>query len=138
MAEFLIYQGPHWMDELRDVDLAERLKNANFKSEYDARYRRGDIVQVFPNGTCIEPSASGTRLCIVKCPELSMRDAQGLDSALEDTTDPEKPILLRRRKNSLDIENLSRDAVTGDALEPVSRIHFDLIKTTRTALEVSG
>jgi hypothetical protein len=51
MAEFLIYNRDHWMDSLTPEQIAEHKKrDENFQAKYDARYQRGDIVEVRENG----------------------------------------------------------------------------------------
>ncbi len=51
MAEFLIYNKDHWMDSLSTAEIIERVKdNEHFQAKYNARYQRGDIVEVQPDG----------------------------------------------------------------------------------------
>lgn len=50
-AEFLIYDKDHWMDALTPTQLKEYVaKYENFQAKYDARYQRGDIVEVREDG----------------------------------------------------------------------------------------
>ncbi len=50
-AEFLIYNKDHWMDALTQTQIDEYVqKYPNFMDKYDARYQRGDIVEVRPDG----------------------------------------------------------------------------------------
>ena len=50
-AEFLIYNKDHWMDSLTPEQLVEYVKKyPNFQAKYDARYQRGDIVEVREDG----------------------------------------------------------------------------------------
>ena len=129
MVELLIYQGPHWMDQLNEIDLTNRMKDSNFANKYNSRYRKGDIVQVFTNGTCTEPSAKETKLCIVKCSELSMEEARELDKPLED-----KKIMIQRRKYGINLDSITRDTKTGDATRDISKIEFETLKIERTLL----
>ncbi|MHC4704494.1 MAG: hypothetical protein ACYTFQ_28425 [Planctomycetota bacterium] len=51
MAEFLIYDKDHWMDSLTPQQIAQhRKRHTNFQAHYDARYQKGDIVEVRENG----------------------------------------------------------------------------------------
>ncbi len=52
MAEFLIYNKDHWMDALTPEKVAEYVKKypKTFQTKYDARYQRGDIVEVREDG----------------------------------------------------------------------------------------
>ena len=50
-AEFLIYNKDHWMDALTPQQVTEYVnKYPNFQAKYDARYQRGDIVEVREDG----------------------------------------------------------------------------------------
>lgn len=50
-AEFLIYNKDHWMDALTPQQLIEyNKKYPGFQVKYDARYQRGDIVEVREDG----------------------------------------------------------------------------------------
>ena len=51
MAEFLIYNKDHWMDSLTQGQIRGYTKNnPNFMDKYNARYQRGDIVEVREDG----------------------------------------------------------------------------------------
>ena len=50
-AELLIYNKDHWMDALTPQQLIEyNKKYPSFQAKYDARYQRGDIVEVREDG----------------------------------------------------------------------------------------
>lgn len=50
-AEFLIYDKDHWMDLLTAQQVTQMVKDKTItQDEYDARYQRGDIVAVKPDG----------------------------------------------------------------------------------------
>ena len=72
MAEFLIYNKDHWMDELTPEQLKQnRWKYSHWDEKYNARYQKGDIVEVRPEGFFTGPKAHGFdynafRLVIVK------------------------------------------------------------------------
>lgn len=59
-AEFLIYDKDHWMDELPPQELRRPISSGQIsQEEYDSRYRRGDVVEVRPNGYWTGPRAKG-------------------------------------------------------------------------------
>ena len=61
MAEFLIYDKDHWMDKLNAADIEQM--RARFPKTWDykylARYHRGDIIEVRPDGFWTGPNARG-------------------------------------------------------------------------------
>ncbi len=67
MAEFLVYNKDHWIDvmiadnnpALNSLDLAK----------FSTRYKKGDIVQVYEDGTCTEEPAPTSPFVIIKCPK---------------------------------------------------------------------
>lgn len=86
MAEFLIYNTDHWMDS---VPLEKREKwNSIMLAKYDARYRKGDIVEVYSDGRCTEKPSPNSKFVVIKVPGLSFKDAKHLmdaDLKLTDT-----------------------------------------------------
>ena len=51
MAELLIVNRKHWMDDLNEKQLAEYVeKYPKFMSKYDARTQKGDVVEVKDDG----------------------------------------------------------------------------------------
>ena len=115
MAEFLIYEGPHWMDKLRPADLEDRLKDPYFKHKYDARYQPGDLVQAYPDGALTERPAPNSMFTFLRVPGMSFRDAEALivegdevlDPAILDRDGNAKPFLEFRRKHSVDTSGLT-------------------------------
>jgi len=60
MAEFLIYNTDSWMDALTEREVAERTADKpTFEKKYLARYQRGDIIEVRPDGYWTGPKAKG-------------------------------------------------------------------------------
>lgn len=124
MAEFLIYKGPHWMDKLRPAELEERLKDPYFAHKYEARYRPGDIVQVYLDGECIEPVSPNSKMRIVKVPGLLMseRDAKELseggrevvDDSVKDKNGESKSFPTMRRRYSIDLNGVGDELVRED------------------------
>jgi hypothetical protein len=100
MAEFLIFNREHWMDKLTPEEVSERTKtDEHFKEKYDARYQKGDIVEVQEDGfwskNKVLPNESKWKL--VKIPGMSKEDAkQYMESELQD--DGRKIVLKRKYK----------------------------------------
>ena len=84
------------------------------------------------NGSCKAPSAPGTKLCILKVPDIDFETAKHFADALVDDTDPANPILLKRRKFNVDLTLVSKDPTTGDALSNMSLVDLNNLKTTKT------
>lgn len=59
MAEFLIYDKDPWMDKISPDRYQELIKRPEFQQKYLARYRRGDVVEVRPDGFWTGPKAKG-------------------------------------------------------------------------------
>lgn len=125
MAEFLIYEGPHWMDELRPADLEDRLKDPYFAHKHEARYQPGDVVQAYPDGTLTERPAPNTKFIYLKVPGMSLQDAEALivpgdevvDPALLDHNGNAKTFLTYRRKHSVNTDGIQFIAAEGFTTE---------------------
>lgn len=50
MAEFLIYNKDHWMDNLNQEEYNKLVSTPQGQAKYLARYQRGDIVEVREDG----------------------------------------------------------------------------------------
>lgn len=74
MAEFLIYAGTHWMDDL-DQQTIDNFDDAEM-DKYESRYQSGDIVQVYEDGTCSEQPAPNSKFFILKLPGVSISAAK--------------------------------------------------------------
>lgn len=80
MAEFLIYNKRHWMDDLTPTQIEGfRLKynnqNKEWLDKYNARYQHGDIIEVRPDGFWTGPTARGFNkeaFQVVSVPGLAM------------------------------------------------------------------
>jgi len=60
MAELLVYNKDHWMDALLPEEVASRASaHKTFQRKYDARWQRGDVVEVRPDGYWTGPNAPG-------------------------------------------------------------------------------
>ncbi len=80
MAEFLIYCKEHWMDSLTQKEIdAQVAKNSHFMDKYDARYQRGDIVEVQPDGFWGKAPKHGWNkkiFALIKAPSVDFKDAK--------------------------------------------------------------
>lgn len=76
MAEFLIYNTTHWMDKWTPEEVAKL--DTKQMAKYNARYRKGDIVEVYPDGRCIEKPSPNSKMAIIKVPGLSFAEAKHL------------------------------------------------------------
>ena len=117
MAEFIIYNKTHWMDKLTPEQLKQnQLKYSNWDLKYVARYQKGDIVEVRPDGFFTGPKAHGFdkkdfRLVVVKGlkPDVSlMKPISKVELVLPLTYDKKgnattKETILKRRKFALSI-----------------------------------
>lgn len=57
--EFLIFDKPHWMDNLTAEKISELSVNPDWLYKYNARYQKGDIVEVRLDGFWTGPTARG-------------------------------------------------------------------------------
>lgn len=77
MAEFLIYKGPHWMDALTQARIDRyQARNEHFLDKYNARYQRGDIVEIREDGFWANRGWGTHAFYLVKIPGLSKTVAE--------------------------------------------------------------
>ena len=119
MAEFLIYNKEHWMDvdnkyavwhkKIEDnpifTDEKQAGNLAKFDRKYEARYQKGDIVEVRPDGSLsVEKHFDSKMFGLLKVPGLSFEDAKKyMESVIEIKdigTDSESKEIIRKRKYS--------------------------------------
>lgn len=142
MAEFLVYKGPHWMDKYTE---AEVLKfDERMRAKYDARYRPGDIVQIYPDGTCKEKPHPDSKFYLVKVPDVNFSDAKYLAEPLSEiikhpedekkhnflTGELDEVVTHKRRKHQLNIELLGtaeKNELSKDRMVSIS--NTDLTRT---------
>ncbi len=95
------------MDALSVAEVAQREQDKpGFQAKYDARYQRGDIVEVRPDGFWTDGKRKGfgaPDFALIVIPGVSVVDAQGLMKPLEDNTDQGKPLLLKKRQYKVDM-----------------------------------
>lgn len=86
MAELLIYNKSHWMDALTPEQVAERVQaSPEFQRKYDARYQRGDVVEVREDGYWTEKHGWNKKVFSLFCVrDLSVNDAEKYIESLEE------------------------------------------------------
>jgi len=77
-------------------------------------YKRGDIVQVFPDGACTEQPSPNSNMVIIKVVGLSFEAAQKYMLSEMDTVDPRKTLTRRKFRIRVDdvpvgVRNTLRD-----------------------------
>ena len=116
MCDLLIYRGPHWMDDTNAYALANVWleKRSGLTSQqiidakdelsikYEARYRKGDIVEIYPEGSIIEKPSPNNKCVALRITGLSHITAKNYLKPLED----ENGIIRRRRKFQILWDNL--------------------------------
>jgi len=104
MAEFLIYNKTHWMDALTNKQKDElRVRDKYFDTKYNARYQKGDIIEVRPDGYWTGQNARGfdtSAFKVVSVPGLEV-DTTKMQSVLGNVTINSKTstnVLIKRRR----------------------------------------
>ena len=99
MAELLIYNKEHWMDNLTPLEVSQRSKDSkHFLEKYNARTQKGDIVEVRKDKaphTEIEKAS----FAIIKVPGLSYEDGRYLMEPLTDENMTGFNKIAKRRKH---------------------------------------
>jgi len=95
--ELLIFNKEHWMDKLTEEEIKEyEKKYPNFREKYERRYRKGDIIEVREDGYFDKHGFNKKAFAVLKIP--NVKPDNRLMSTHEDRTDPENPVLLKKRK----------------------------------------
>lgn len=95
-AEVLIRAQTHWMDAWTPAQVKKLTPEE--KVSYDARSQFGDIIVIRPDGWPWGLEERLPRFVLVKIPDMTVEEAKQYEDSIWDTTDPEKPIMLRHRK----------------------------------------
>ena len=106
------------------------------KQSYEARSQIGDIIVVRPDGWQWGKEECLPNYVVIKIPDLKIEDAKKYEESLQDTTDKEKPILLKVRKyqipktvidnakqlgqNSISVTKLQTDIFISNIIQKVS------------------
>lgn len=112
MAEFLIYDKDHWMDSLTQKQINDNEKeHPGFKDKYNRRYQRGDIIEVQEDGFWTQKRAGfgSHAFSLIVVPGLLLETALQFTRPLEDTTDPDNPIVTYRRKFQVNMSQFNFD-----------------------------
>ena len=118
--ECLIRKYDTWMDLSENVDRIRELIKGDFKYIYDMRERKGDIIEVRPDGYWSKDKGyDGSVFELVCC---LGEDLKGKDESLV-----ENEITLKKRRYSL--SNVS------DKME-LTKVDFDTRLTTKTVMAV--
>lgn len=107
MAELLIYNTEHWMDKL-SIEEIENYKKlySNFETKYNARYQRGDIIEIREDGYCTKEHGFNKQVfSVIVVPDKKSTELSELVLPLyEDFIHPDvTPRILKRRKYNVEI-----------------------------------
>jgi len=126
MAELLIYNAKHWMDDLTEKQIVEyEKKYPQFRRKYEARIQKGDIIAVYPDGTCKEKPSPHSKYIIAKVPDMTIEEGRAL---LEESRD-EAGDVLKRREKRVAIETLSttiKDQLSVDRMAIITKIQVPI------------
>jgi hypothetical protein len=115
MAEFILFWKDHWMDSL-DTEKVASLP-AKQKQKYDARYQRGDIVEVWADGGGEWRVKGNSDFSVVKVPGLSVAKTwmapQEYQSGVNEDGAPVMTMLKRRAWyiSEIDLPKVARDSM---------------------------
>ena len=113
MAELLIQARGHWQDDW-DQQKKNSLSEAELRS-HNSRIQLGDIVVIKPDGWVWGNEENLPRYIVIKAPGVSVETVEHLTQPLMDNTDPENPVMLKKRKYQIPQgwmnQNLDEDIV---------------------------
>ena len=108
MAEFLVYNMENHMDRMTPERFRElSYRDKNFLAKYNARYQRGDIVEVRPDGFWTDGRRKGfgsKHFALIIVPGLSIRDAEKYTEAVE-----LDGLITKRRRYAVKMAEVSLD-----------------------------
>jgi len=139
MAELLVRAKGHWMDAW-DANKIASLDTHELEN-YNSRSQLGDIIVVRPDGWEWGGSECLPDFIVVKLNEVSEEDAKIYEKSLMDTTDPEKPKMLKRRKYKVPSDTIQTQidanetvldipAGKGDGTDPVADFIDTIVEKT--------
>ena len=117
MAELLIKMVDAWGDD-------------------KSRSMKGDIIVVRPDGWKWGREECPPRFVVVKLKGVKEADVKHYEQPLMDTKDPEKPVMLKRRKYAIDTQTVDTCAVELGGAKEVLRATFDSKLITKTAVAI--
>ena len=111
MAEFLVMAKDHWMDKLAANDLKKRLEDKDFERKYNARYVKGDIVEVREDGYWSKDHGFNKAVFGVLCvPGVDHKEQKHLEKAqiklVNAGTEDERREIVKRRQYNLDSQQV--------------------------------
>ena len=133
MAELLIYNKINWMDEPERQERVEQLKkdDSKFQAKYEARYQKGDIIEVRPDGYWLKRGFNKNAFCVVCRENVAKNDMDYLSgSFLEEFIHPDvSRKTLRKRKYNIDIDSI----IFGEnQKEKITELELSQILTEKT------
>lgn len=96
MAELLVRASGHWLDSKTQAQVDAM--SAGDRQSYNARSQVGDIIVVKPDGWVWGLEECLPTFIVVKLPGVSEEESKYYEQGLIDNTNPEHPVLLKRRK----------------------------------------
>src|SRR6056297_845706 len=147
MAILLIKNSGHWMDKLTPKEVQARAyKDPGFLDSYNARYRKGDVVEVREDDCKFGKKECLPSFLVIKVPgtkaenmHLMEPDTETISATKKDAETEEKTLL--RRKHKFDIEKEVSTTRFDDIQKSEKMLidTYDAVKVVdKTKLEVKG
>jgi len=114
MAEILIRAKSHWMDDFSQAQIDAM--SVEERQARDSRIQIGDIVVVRPNGWTWGKEECLPTFIVVKLPDVTVEAVKAWEEALMDNTDPEHPVLLKRRKHRVPTNYMNTAIAKGESV----------------------
>lgn len=122
MAEFLVFNKEHWMDSLTQKQIDEQVAKDpdHFMDKYNSRYRKGDIVEVKPDGYWFSRTGHGKEcFALVIVAGMSYEDAKHyMDTYIMNDK------IFRTRKYQMDMTQISLDVNKKASLSSISNAYI--------------
>jgi hypothetical protein len=137
MAELLVHAKGHWMDNMTQAEI-DALDD-NRRASRNARTQFGDIIVVKPDGWGWGNEERLPNYIVVQLPGVSVDDVQQYVEGLWDRTDPDNPIMLKKRKykvpsdvvqNQIDLQESIVDIAFGKGGDPIGDFTGSIIEKT--------
>jgi hypothetical protein len=132
MAELLVYNTDHWMDAYSRADFITTY-GADRVDQYDARYQRGDIVEVREDGYwTAEKGFNKAVFCVVCIDDAAKESSVYLQQPAEDGS--------LKRTYAIDTKSLifSGNISTSNTLATVTIVNKEATATTTAATLKNG
>jgi len=112
------------------------IKNVDAWGDDKSRSMKGDIIVVRPDGWVWGKEECPPRFVVVKLKGVKVDDVKHYEQPLMDTKDPEKPVMLKRRKYAIDTATVDNCAVELGGAKEVLKTTFDSNLITKTAVSI--